>query len=265
MKFTLNIRKRWLNMAGTIKRAMVLAAGKGTRLGELTKKTPKPLIDLGGTTPLFRIIKGLEKAGVEEIVINCHWRAEKIIDTIELWRSQNAFQSKIILSYEENLLETAGGIKKAIPYFKKEPFIIVNGDIVWGAGFSEFIAQISKNFNAQKMDFLLALTPVNYDRKGNGDFRFYKDGRLDFLDKDEVSEISYCGLSAVHPRILDKVDEGYNPLMHLWRKSIINKTFYGFKGNYPWIDMGTPEGLKKAKDIIKYENGLPVKVIQFGS
>jgi MurNAc alpha-1-phosphate uridylyltransferase len=252
-------------MIGKIKRAMVLAAGKGKRLGELTRKTPKPLVDLGGTTPLFRIIKGLEKAGVEEIVINCHWRAEKIIDTIELWRSKGAFKAKVILSYEEDLLETAGGIKKAIGYFKDEPFLLVNGDIVWGEGFSEFVMEISDHYDAEKMDFLLALTPVDHDRKDNGDFRFYKDGRLDFLDEKEVSGISYCGLSVIHTRVFDALDEGYNPLVQVWRQAITEKTFYGFKGDYPWIDMGTPEGLLKAKDIIKYENGLPGKVIQFGA
>lgn len=252
-------------MIQKIKRAMVLAAGKGTRLGELTQKTPKPLVDLGGTTPLYRILKGLENAGVKEIVINCHWRAEKVIDTVEMWRSQDVFKSKIILSYEEELLETAGGIKKAIHHFKGESFAIVNGDIVWGEGFSHFVEDLFDRYDDKKMDFLLALTPVDHERKENGDFRFYKDGRLDFLDKDEVSEISYCGLSIVNPEVFKTIQEGYNPLIYLWRQAIQNKKFYGYKADYPWIDMGTPEGLLKAKKVIKYENGLPAKVINFGS
>ena len=246
-----------------IKRAMVLAAGKGTRLGELTQKTPKPLVDLGGTTPLFRILKGLENAGIQETVVNCHWRAEKIIDAVEMWRSHDIFKMKIILSYEEELLETAGGIKKALHHFKGEPFIIANGDIVWGEGFSSFVEEVSHNFSSEKMDFLLALTPVDHQRKANGDFRFYKDGRLDFLDEGEISEISYCGLCAVKTSVFDNVEEGYNPLVSLWKKAARSKSFYGYKANYPWIDMGTPEGLLKAKDVIKYENGLPAKVINF--
>ena len=248
-----------------IKRAMVLAAGKGTRLGELTKATPKPLIDLGGTTPLFRILKGLENAGIEEVVINCHWRAEKVIDSVEAWRSQNVFQFKMILSYEEALLETAGGINKAAHHFKGEPFVIANGDIVWGEGFAQFVTQLAQKYDAEQMDFLLALTPVDHDRKENGDFRFYKDGRVDFLDEGEISEISYCGLSIVHPRVLADVEQGYLPLMSLWREAIAEKTMYGYKADFPWVDMGTPEGLQKARDVIKYENGLPAKGLKFES
>ncbi|MEC8067878.1 MAG: nucleotidyltransferase family protein [Pseudomonadota bacterium] len=248
-----------------IKRAMVLAAGKGTRLGELTKVTPKPLIDLGGTTPLFRILKGLENAGMEEVVINCHWLAEKVIDSVEAWRSQDVFKFKMILSYEEELLETAGGINKAVHHFKGEPFVIANGDIVWGEGFAQFVAQLDDQYNAEKMDFLLALTPSSYSQKKEGDFHFCEDGRIDFLGESEISEISYCGLSVVHPRVLEGVEQGFLPLKALWLKASAEKTMYGYKADFPWVDMGTPEGLQKARDVIKYENGLPAKVLKFES
>tara|TARA_R110000868_G_scaffold218576_2_gene469107 strand:+ start:36674 stop:37426 length:753 start_codon:yes stop_codon:yes gene_type:complete len=247
-----------------IKRAMVLAAGKGKRLGELTRETPKPLVDLGGVTPLYRILKGLEHAGIEEIVINCHWRAEKIIAAIDEWKNCGAFNSKIIISYEETLLETGGGIKYALHNFNGEPFILVNGDIVWGEGFSDFVRELDAGYDVEKMDFLLAFTSVDHSRKDNGDFRFYADGRIDYLDKGELSEISYCGLSVVHPQIIKTLPDGFAPLNLAWLNASLQKRFYGYKNEYPWIDMGTPEGLQKARNVIKYENGLPAKVLKFG-
>lgn len=245
-----------------IKKAMVLAAGKGTRLGELTRHTPKPLVDLGGVTPLFRILKGLEKAGVEEVVMNCHWRGEKIIEAVESWQHENAFNMKLNISFEEELLETAGGIHNALEYFEGQPFILANGDIVWGEGFSKFVGELEDQFNPETMDFLLALTPTAHSAKSNGDFRLFKDGRIDYLDAGELSDNSYCGLSIVHPRIFEGVKAGFNPLSVMWRKAILKQTFYGYKNDYLWVDMGTPEGLEKAKSVIKKEEK-EVKVLQF--
>lgn len=247
----------------TIKRAMVLAAGKGKRLGELTRETPKPLVDLGSVTPLYRILKGLENAGIEEVVINCHWRAEKIIAAIAEWQNNGAFTSKIVLSYEEELLETGGGIKNALSNFKDEPFVLVNGDIVWGEGFATFVTELKNHYEEEVMDFLLALTSTDCSCKENGDFRFYSDGRIGALDTGEISEISYCGLSIVHPRIIQTLPDGFVPLSLAWLNSRLKNTFYGYKNDYPWTDMGTPEGLEKAREVIKYENGLPAKVLQF--
>lgn len=246
-----------------IKRAMVLAAGKGTRLGELTKETPKPLVDLGGVTPLYRILKGLEYAGIEEVVVNCHWRAEKIIKAVQRWQGEGLLNMQIHLSYEEELLETAGGICNAIGYFKDEPFILANGDIVWGEGFSKFVSELMENYDENKMDFMLALTSVDHSRKDNGDFRLYKDGKLDYLDENEISEASYCGLSVVHPRAFDLIKPGFAPLSLAWREAVTQQKFYGYKADYPWVDMGTPEGLEKAKLVIKKEQ--TAKVLKFGA
>ncbi|MFT7432412.1 MAG: MurNAc alpha-1-phosphate uridylyltransferase [Alphaproteobacteria bacterium] len=246
-----------------IKRAIVLAAGKGTRLGLLTQKTPKPLIDLGGVTPLERVITSLEKAGVEDVIINCSYLADQIIEKVYTWQHENKFKCKLIISHEDEPLETAGGIKKVLHHFKDEPFIIANADIVWQGDLASFVKTLTDHYNAEKMDFLLALTPNQYSPKTGGDFKIQADGQIRFLDKDETSNYSYCGLSISHPCAFANIGAGFTPLRTVWDLAIDAEMFYGFSASYAWIDMGTPAGLEKARNVVKSEQGTSAKVLQF--
>src|SRR5690625_1936947 len=107
-------------------KAMILAAGYGTRMGKLTQETPKPLLKVGGEPLIFYHLLALAKAGVQEVVINTGWLGEQLEDAIQEGKQ---FGVKVHYSREQTPLETAGGIRKALPFFGNSPFIVVNGDV----------------------------------------------------------------------------------------------------------------------------------------
>lgn len=105
---------------------MILAAGRGTRLGGLGQSIPKVLIDIGGAPLLERHLRYLEEQGIRRVVINTHHRAESIRQFVE----QYTGHLEIILTYEEQLLGTAGGVRNALPYLEPGPFLVLYGDIL---------------------------------------------------------------------------------------------------------------------------------------
>ena len=106
---------------------MVLAAGRGTRMRHLSKARPKPLTVLAGRTLLDRVLDHLETAGVDRIVVNTHYMGEMITEHL-------SGRANIILSPEEVLLETGGGVRLALPHLGDDPFFVINSDAVWGNG-----------------------------------------------------------------------------------------------------------------------------------
>ncbi|MBX9634966.1 MAG: NTP transferase domain-containing protein, partial [Magnetospirillum sp.] len=109
------------------KHAMVLAAGLGMRMRPITEHTPKPLIAVDGRTMLDRALDHLDAAGATDLVVNTHWLAHRI-------EAHLADRPGITLSHEDVLLETGGGVTKALPYLGTAPFYVVNSDIIWTDG-----------------------------------------------------------------------------------------------------------------------------------
>ena len=158
-----------------ITKAMIFAAGFGKRLVPLTKKTPKPLLQLNGKTLLENCILFLEDCGIKEIVINVHHLAGQIIEFI----NKNKFKSKIHISHEKKkILGTGGGLiyaKNNIKNFfqRREPFIAINPDTLWNSNYiSEFNILEEWNFKCKTAGFILLLVPKNncYEIRGQGDF-----------------------------------------------------------------------------------------------
>lgn len=112
-------------MKDRISKAIIMAAGKGTRMGDLSLTTPKPLTQVHGRTLLDRIIDRLEEADIGKIIINIHHLGEKIEKHIH----QKTYGPEISISDETNeLLGQGGGIKKALPFLGHQPFLVINGD-----------------------------------------------------------------------------------------------------------------------------------------
>ena len=158
-----------------ITKAMIFAAGIGTRLVPLTEKTPKPLLQLNGKTLLENCILFLEDCGIKEIVINVHHLADQIIEFI----NKNKFKSKIHISYEkEKILGTGGGLiyaKNNIKNFfqRRESFITINPDTLWNSNYiSEFNILEEWHFKCKEAGFVLLLVPKNncYEIREQGDF-----------------------------------------------------------------------------------------------
>ena len=137
----------------TPKKAMVLAAGLGTRMRPITDSMPKPLVRVHGKTLLDHALDALQRAGVKEAVVNVHHHADQIVDHVA---SRN--DMKIIISDEqEQLLDSAGGVIKALPHLGSEPFYLLNADSFWVEGFKPNLVRMSEQWNKDEMDILLLL------------------------------------------------------------------------------------------------------------
>ncbi len=146
-------------------KAMILAAGRGTRLAPLTDRTPKPLLPVHGIPLIERQLRQLVAAGITEVVINLFHLGEQIVAHLGDGRS---FGARIQYSRESELLETAGGIRQALPLLGNAPFVLLNGDIYTDFDFARLPAAPADDCGAH-----LVLTPTPAHRGGD----FESDGR----------------------------------------------------------------------------------------
>ncbi|MGU3310308.1 N-acetylmuramate alpha-1-phosphate uridylyltransferase MurU [Acinetobacter sp. M5A5_2a] len=215
-------------------KAMILAAGLGNRMRPLTLYTPKPLLEVGGKPLIVWHIEKLKKIGVTEIVINSAWLADKLISSLG---DGSQFGVDIRWTREDEGLETAGGIINALPLLGKDPFILVNGD-VWTTMDFEALRHIKLN------DDLAHLVLVdNPKQHPEGDFTLF-DGRAFTFDQDVTGEnLTFSGVSVIHPKLFDGLEPGKRPLAPLLKQSMQNQKISGEKLKGAWVDVGTPERL----------------------
>ena len=179
-----------------VERAMVLAAGLGVRMRPLTDSHPKALIELHGITLLDRALAKCRAAGVSSIVVNSHYKAEMI-------NSHVAAMVDVVLSPEYDLLETGGGVCKALPRLGSQPFYVLNCDSVWNDKSPPILERLSEAWRDNKMDGLLLLQPtenaVGYD--GAGDFSIDATGRMRRRAEGEAAPFVFMGVQLLHPRL----------------------------------------------------------------
>ncbi|WP_445534979.1 N-acetylmuramate alpha-1-phosphate uridylyltransferase MurU [Acinetobacter sp. G18] len=215
-------------------KAMILAAGLGNRMRPLTLYTPKPLLEVGGKPLIVWHIEKLKKTGVTEIVINSAWLADKLISSLG---DGSQFGVDIRWTREEEGLETAGGIINALPLLGTDPFILVNGD-VWTT--LDFEALRDINLNDDLAHLVLVDNPKQHPE---GDFTLL-DGRAFAFDQDVKGEnLTFSGVSVIHPKLFDGLEPGKRPLAPLLKQSMQNQKVSAEKLKGAWVDVGTPERL----------------------
>jgi len=222
----------------TIHRAMVLAAGLGKRMRPLTEARPKPLVELAGRTLLDRALDHLDDAGVAEIVVNTHYRGEMIAGHLD-------GRPGIVLSPEEELLETGGGIVYALPHLGDGPFYVVNSDSVWSDGHVPALRRLAALWDDSRMDALLLLHPTVacsgvHDR---GDFHMKPDGRLRRRGEGQVAPFVFTGVQILHPRLFDGAPDGPFSLNVLYDRAQEAERLFGLRHDGEWFHVGTPEEL----------------------
>lgn len=238
-------------MSQPINQAFILAAGLGTRLGELTRETPKPLVDVGGQSPLVRTIGLLTRFGVQRIVINTHHQAEKIAEAIAPLNQNGA----IVLVHETTRLETGGGLKNALPYLNDAPFFVLGGDIVWHEEVYPLLPLLANNFNPQTMDGLLALVqhathPLLQHKQG--DFALLPSGKLCHHKNGAVPAYIYGVAAVMQKSIVQGFQEEHFPLLQAFLRAESLGRLFGVPYRGPWVDMGTPEGLAYARKMMAH-------------
>ena len=225
-------------------RAMVLAAGLGTRMRPLTERIPKPLVPIAGRTLIDRALDRLAAAGIATVVVNTHHLAPLIEHHLAARRTPH-----IILSHEPVLLETGGGIAKALPHLAPGPFYVINGDALWLDGASDTLLRLAAGWDDARMDALLLLSAradaVGYD--GPGDFFLDGDGRLRRRGAAPYAPFLYIGLQLLSARLFDGVTVERFSLNRLWDQALAGGRLYGLIHGGSTFDVGTLRGIALAE------------------
>jgi len=226
------------------RRAMVLAAGLGLRMRPLTESLPKPLIPVAGETMLDRALDRLADVGVETAVVNTHWLPEKIADHVA-----DRARPSIELSHEDEILDTGGGIVRALPRLGTEPFYVVNADIVWRDGATPALERLARGWDPATMDALLLLNPAvrSPGYAGAGDFTMDPLGRLTRRQERLVSPFVFTGLQIVSPALFESAPAGAFSMNLLWDRAIEANRLYGIAHDGEWYHVGTPDAIAVAE------------------
>ncbi|WP_137042746.1 nucleotidyltransferase family protein [Pseudolabrys sp. FHR47] len=233
--------------------AMVLAAGFGQRMRPLTAIMPKPLVQVAGKALLDHVLDRLKDAGVKQAIVNVHYLGEQIIAHVA---SRTA--PKIVISDERGgLLDTGGGVVKALPLIGDGPFFHINSDTIWLDGVQPNLTRLAEHFDAATMDALLLLAPtaesIGYD--GRGDFMMAPDGRLAWPEERTVAPFVFAGAAILSPRLFDGAPQGAFSLTKLFDKAIENGRLYGLRLEGLWMHVGTPDAIALAEQAIAESTG----------
>lgn len=232
----------------TPKTAMVLAAGRGERMRPLTDRKPKPLIEIAGKPLIEHVLDKLAEAGVEKAVVNIHYLADMIEKRLASRKAP-----RIVFSDERKLLlNTGGGIVKALPQFGAEPFYLVNSDSIWIDGVRPNLARLAENFDRARMDALLLLAPstTSIGYSGRGDFAMTPDGRLHARAEREVVPFVYAGVAVLSPSLFKGAPDGAFSLPKLFDRASEAERLYGLRLDGVWMHVGTPDAIVLAEDAI---------------
>ncbi len=216
-------------------KAMLLAAGRGLRMGALTERRPKPLLQIGGKPLIEHHLERLVAAGFQQIVINVSWLGEQIEEYLS---DGSRWGCDIQYSWEPEPLETAGGIQQALPLLGEQPFALINGDVWTDYDFRRF------HDRPLAQDCLARLVLVdNPDQHRGGDFQLQPDGHVEFAQGTGDGTLTYAGMGVYHPDLLAGVGPGFLPLRELFQRYAPHGRISGehFRGD--WEDVGTPERL----------------------
>ena len=232
-----------------ILRAMVLAAGRGDRMRPLTDTTPKPMIPVQKRPMIDLVLDRLATSGVEDAVVNLH-HLGGIIEAHLKTRSR----PRVVFSPEDSLLDTGGGVRRALDHFQGAPFFAVNGDVVWLDGRTPALERLAAAWEDARMDVLLLLHPTTFalGYEGMGDFMMAPNGRLRRRREREVAPFVFAGVQILHPRLFEDTPEDAFSLNLLYDRAAESDRLWGLRHDGEWFHIGTPESLKEAESALHH-------------
>lgn len=233
-----------------ITRAFVLAAGLGKRMRPITATMPKPLVEVAGRALIDHALDRASEGGIATAVVNVHYLA----DLIEGHLGRRAQAPDILISDErEALLETGGGVKKALPLLGSEPFVVFNSDSFWLEGPKSNLTRLIGGWKPNDMDILLLVAPsatsLGYD--GAGDFVMDSDGRLQRRGEREVAPFIYAGVAILKPELFIGTPDGAFSLNLLFDRAIERERLFGLRLDGQWLHVGTPEAVAAAEERVR--------------
>ena len=224
--------------------AMVLAAGLGTRLRPVTHSVPKPLVEINGRSLIDHALDRLALAGVEHVVVNTHYKAAMM--AAHLARRDHP---RIVLSEEAELLDTGGGVARALSLLG-ETFFVVNGDVFWLDSKDSALLRLAGAFDPAGMDAVLLLqrtvTAVGYD--GGGDYFLDAVGRPRRRREREVAPYLFAGIQLLHARLFENLPGRIFSLVRLFDRAEEEGRLRAIVHDGEWYHVGTPEGLAATRE-----------------
>lgn len=245
--------------------AMLLAAGRGSRMRPLSDATPKPLLRVKGKPMIEFSLERLEDAACH-IIVNAYYKADTIVDYC---RSRHN-RKPIDVIVEKEKYDSGGGVLHALPHLGKEPFFLTNGDIVWDDGTAmPALQRLRQTWDSDVMDILLLLIPLEraYGCPAQGDFILNQGGLIDIPRVDipsvDIPRVNisnqrenqqhyvFSGIQMIHPRVFQSVRQICFPLSYLYTRARENRRLYGLehRGNWHHVgDIATLEKLRQARE-----------------
>ncbi|MGO4570586.1 nucleotidyltransferase family protein [Microvirga sp. 2TAF3] len=228
--------------------AIVLAAGLGKRMMPITATMPKPLVKVGGKTLIDFALDRLDEAGVETVVVNVHHFA----DMLEAHLRTRKMPHIVVSDERDAVLETGGGVKKALPLLGANPFITFNSDSIWIEGPQSNLARLKATWDPARMDILMLVAPLSTSvgYEGRGDFSMDPSGRLRRRKEDEMVPFVYAGVSIVKPELVAETPDGAFSANVFYDRAIANGRLYGLRLDGQWLHVGEPQAIAEAEECL---------------
>ena len=232
-------------------KAMVLAAGLGVRMRQLTETRPKPLLEVDGRPLIDHVLDRMKAGGVRFVAVNAFYLAE------QLERHLSGRQDlSITVVREPDLLGIGGGLANALPLLGTDCFLAANADTLWLDGPVPVFQRLAQIWDDRTMDALLLMVPTakTVGEEGLGDFFLDPSGQATSREHGHVAPYYYAGLQVIHPRLFREAPAGPFKMTRLWDLALAKGRLWGMVHDGPWFHVNTPEALATAREMMMEQN-----------
>ncbi len=229
-----------------IKRAMVLAAGYGTRLLPLTERKPKPLVPVAGKPMIEYALDRLVAYGIEEVVVNVSHHRAQLMEYLSAFKCLS-----FKISEEAEPLETGGGLKKALPLLGNEPVFTINSDILWFDEGQSALERLEQCWDDTQMDFLLlAQSKSKAIGHDTGEDRLFIERKNTIGWNEQDAPYIIAGVGIFHPRVLQNAPEGKFSVKILWHDAMKHHRLKCLPHHGRWFQTGTVADIRKTEQTL---------------
>ncbi|MHB8883761.1 MAG: nucleotidyltransferase family protein [Methylovirgula sp.] len=226
-------------------KAMVFAAGLGTRMRPITDTIPKPLVKVAGKPLIDHMLDRFAEAGLETAIVNVHHHA----DQLEAHLATRQVPKIIISDERTKLLDQGGGVRKALPLLGTAPFFLCNTDSFWVEGPRANLSRFAAAWDPEKMDILLlvAATSASVGVDWPGDFTMDAFGRLTSREERRVAPFVYTGVGIIKPELFKDATEEVFRLAPFFHRAAAAGKLFGLRLDGLWFHVGTPQAIEEAE------------------
>lgn len=231
-------------------KAMLLAAGMGQRMRPVTDTMPKPLVNVGGKSLIDWTLDSLDAEGVSEAVVNVHYLAPQLVRHLA-----GRTRPRVVISDEtDQLLETGGGVTKALPLLGDAPFFVCNCDAIIHGGTVPAARRVAQAWS-DDLDVVMLVHPRDtaYGFDGAGDFAVDDDGHMTRRGAAAAAPYVYAGIFMIHPRAFVGAKVEPFSLNRIWDKALAAGRMRAVVHDGRWFHVGTPEAIGETEALLKQE------------